>query len=222
MKFVYPEINNVFDTGGENVNTLIIENQGLMVRLLGDIYAQSEGLDGKSALFDNGKELPIGKSMELLTQFVPFDINKKTLLSKICSALEKEAASDEYFVKTNELLGTVEAYLNELSSGFRCDLDFSKINFSSLIKASGAEIEENYDSLGEKIIDYFELVTEFDRPKLFFTVNLRSYLSDDETYLFIDTALKHGYNLIMAESHEHKRLKNEDRFIIDSDLCEIK
>ena len=66
-----------------------------------------------------------------------------------------------------------------------------------------------------------ELVTEFDRKKLYITINLRSYIDDIETEKFIDTVLNHSYNLIMIESYEHSRLPNEQRYIIDADLCEI-
>ena len=66
-----------------------------------------------------------------------------------------------------------------------------------------------------------ELVTEFDRRKLYLTVNLRSYISDNEAYEFMKTVLNHGYNVIMLESSEHTHLDEELRYIIDADLCEI-
>lgn len=222
MKFVYPEIDFVFDTDSDKINTVIVENQHFLFKLLSELHSQISGFDGQCVLSDNGKTLDFSKSSELITEFIPFELNKKTLISKVCSAFEKEAMLDENFIAVNEMLAQIESNLIDLSQSFNCDINFSKVNFSSLIKSAGIEFNEDYDSLGEKVIDYFELVSEFDRKKLFFTFNLRSFLSDIEAEMFLDTIIKHGYNLIMIESSAHKSLHNEQRFIVDSSLCEIK
>ena len=221
MKFVYPEINHAFDTNIDKVNSLVIENQQLFSEIIADIRNQIDGFDGKGVLSENDKIITFQKNAELLVQFIPFDLNQKTLVSKASSALEQIAVSGEYFQETAEILSKIEAYLLEISSNLSCDCNFSKISAGSMIKASGFEFKEDYDNLCEKIIDYFELVTEFDRKKLFFTINLRSYVSDKEMELFIETVIQHGYNLLMIESGEHPLLKSEQRYIIDSALCEI-
>ena len=221
MKFVYPEINHAFDTNIDKVNSLVIENQQLFSEIIADIRNQIDGFDGKGVLSENDKIITFQKNAELLVQFIPFDLNQKTLVSKASSALEQIAVSGEYFQETAEILSKIEAYLLEISSNLSCDCNFSKISAGSIIKASGFEFKEDYDNLCEKIIDYFELVTEFDRKKLFFTINLRSYVSDKEMELFIETVIQHGYNLLMIESGEHPLLKSEQRYIIDSALCEI-
>lgn len=125
------------------------------------------------------------------------------------------------YAKTLELIGEIEKYLMDISFDFSCDIQYNKLNIGSVIKASGFEINDSYTSLGEKIIDYMELVTEFVGKKLFLTVNLRSYLSDHEASDFMKTLLSHGYHVIMLESSEHPRLPEESRYIIDADLCEI-
>lgn len=72
----------MFDTASDKVQTLIIENQPLLLTLLTDIQAQLDGLDGKAVLSESDKLLPLSKHLELLTSFVPFDLNKKALVSK--------------------------------------------------------------------------------------------------------------------------------------------
>ena len=83
------------------------------------------------------------------------------------------------------------------------------------------EFRDDYISLPEKLLDYMELVTEYECKKLFITYNLRSIVSDNETNLFLDSVLQHEYNVLMIESSEHSRLANEQRYIVDADLCEI-
>lgn len=221
MKFVFPEIDCVFDTDCGIINTVIIEHQGLMYRLLDDIQRQIDGLDGKSVLSDGDKILSICKRLELVDRFIPFDLNAKTLISKITADLQKKAVSEEWYGKTVELMGALQSFLSQLTFDYSCNVEFSKFGIDSVIKASGIEICDDYTSLGEKIIDYFELVQEFVDKKLFVTVNLRSFISDKEAELFMQTVLSHRFNVLMIENYEHKSFPFEKRLIVDADLCLI-
>lgn len=73
----------------------------------------------------------------------------------------------------------------------------------------------------ERLLDYMELVRCYDREKLFIFVNLRSYFPDDSIRRFLQTALDHQYRLLLVDAWEHPKLPEEQRLIIDKDLCEI-
>ena len=70
-------------------------------------------------------------------------------------------------------------------------------------------------------MDYMELIEEFDRQRLFFTLNMRSFVTDEDMESFSLTAVSHGYHVIGIETSAHPLLSLEKRVIIDSDLCEI-
>lgn len=221
MKLVCYDIDYVFDTEMAGVNCLIIENQKLMYSLLMDIQGQMNGFNGRSVLSEKDKELPMAKNLELLTHFVPFDINQKSLLNKTASVLESIAVSDEYYEETMELLSKIEEYMLRLSFHMDSDLICDGTTINSLVKASGIRFKDEYDSLAEKLIDYMELVTSLDRRKLFITVNLRSFIDDDEAQRFVDTLISHQFHVVMIESNEHPLLDHEQRYIVDYNLCEI-
>lgn len=221
MKFVHPEISRVFNTEDAQVNTLVIENQRFMCRLLNELHNQIDGLDGQCVVSEDNVPVPCSKCAEILDTFVPFEINRKPLLTKIAAALERKAASSDYLVQTGKLLTDFSNYMDELAFDFPCDIIFPKIGIGSLIKGAGPELRDDYSSIGEKIIDYMELVRTFDRDKLFFTLNMRSFVADEETEQFMKTAISHGYHVIMIESSDRPRLQTENRLIIDMDLCEI-
>lgn len=221
MRFVHPEIQCVIDTDYEKIFSLVIENQKLFRRLIEDIQNQIEGCEGCSVLSENNKPLEFSKSCCLITQFIPFDVNQKNLLTKVVNQLEKEAISGENYEKTMMLLSEIESHLMDLSLALEGGFNFSNLNIRSIIKSAGVEFVNDYTTLSEKIIDYIELVRAYDREKLFVLVNLRSYMDDDEVIEFIDTSLRRGYHIIMIENSEHNLLKNEKRIIIDEDLCEI-
>ncbi len=221
MKFVYPSIEAVFDTEMERVNCLVVENQRLLYEILEDLHRQMLGLDGRAVISKDDMPLSAGKSVELLTQFVPFDLNKKSLLQKITAELEKTAVTEAYYAETARLISELETHLYNLAFAYRCDISFPKISIGSVLKASGVEIRGEDSELGEKLVAYMELVTEFEGEKLFILLNLRSFLPDAEIALFYETVLSHGYHVLMLESSVHPLLELEQRKIVDMDLCEI-
>lgn len=221
MKLVLPEINHVFETEQGYVNELVIENQGLFYRILMDVYNQLQGLEGIAVLSENDKQIPISKYLEVLDRFIPFELSKKNLVSKLSSELEKKAIEPENYQATMELLSGIEKYLSDISFDFNCDINFNTITIPALIKATGISFCEDYDSLGEKVIDYMELVYEFDKRKLFLIVNIRSYMDDTELEMFIETVNRHGYSVVLIESKESVEIKGIKRYIVDIDLCEI-
>ncbi len=222
MKYVHPAIDAVFDTNDEKVNTLVIENPNFLYSILEDLSNQISGLNGDSVVSENGVVLRTDKNIELLTQFFPFDINKKTLLNKIASELEKKAMSGEFYLESMEIVSNVESFLLNLSIDFACDMVYTKLDIGSIIKSAGIEINDNKMGLCERIIDYMELVTMFDRNKLFVTVNLRAFVSDKDMTLFLQTIKGHGFALLMIENREYTLLNYEKRTIVDSDICLIR
>lgn len=221
MTFYTPEISTYFETDIPYVNTVILENQSQYVRIVSDIVNQINGCDGKSIISSNKKIVAFDKYCELLDQFLPFEINRKSLITKIIGELEKNAISPEHYEQTMRLVSDLERFLNELSFQMPCDIVFPKLLISNLLKAAGPEIRDAYEQLSEKILDYMELVGEFERNKLFFTVNLRCFMTDEETTLFMQSVISHGYHLIMLENHEYPKCQWEKRLIVDKDLCEI-
>ena len=221
MKFVFPELPDVFDTANGSFNTLVIENQRLLERLLTDITGQMNGTEGRAVVSDNNKPLDMAKCADLLDTFIPFELNRKTLVTKITSALEKAALSPAHYEGSLEIMRQTELFLNDLAFDFPCDVIFSKITLSGIIKGAGPEIRPASDSIPENILAYMELVTEFDRKKLFFLLNIRSFIPDEEMELFAGTALSHGYNILSIESSARPILRMKKRVTVDNDLCVI-
>ncbi len=220
MKFVYPGINQVFNTEIDRVNTIVVENQKLLTKMISDIVGQIDGYDGDAVVSKEEKAIPIEKNVEGLTDFFPFKINKKMLLTRAATSLVNQAIENEY-EKTMAILAEVESFLLKQSVNLAGDIYFQKITLDALVKAFGLGFNEDYESLGEKIIDYFELVREYDKEKLFILLNFRSFIDDEEAELFFDTILRHKYHVLTIENCEHVHLSNEKCYIIDSDLCEI-
>lgn len=224
MKFAYPDISCVFDFDTPYVQTLVIENQSFFHQFLKDIYLSIEGLSTPAILSKDNKPIEFSKYAEVITDFINFDINQKPLLNKLYAALEQNAVSSENYLRTQTLLSDIENTVSEWAFDFPCDIVASKISALNLLKAIGVEINDCYQGESgdaERIVDYMELVREFDRDKIFFTVNMRSYFSDCVIDNFIKTVSSHEYKVLMLESKSHSLLNLEKRLTIDADLCEF-
>ena len=57
--------------------------------------------------------------------------------------------------------------------------------------------------------------------KLFITLNMRSYFSDNEIELFIGEIKRKQLYVLMLENCARKKITGSDQLIIDSDLCEF-
>ena len=221
MKITNPLIESPFITGDTSIPVLVIENKQFFRNLLSDICRQVDGFEGETVLSNNEKQIDFAKNAEIIDSYLTFTINRKNLLTKIVSSLEKEAVSESMYIKSAEIINNIEQYMISLCESFACDLEYSKISIPNLLKMAGITIRDEYNSMLERIIDYMELVREFDRDKLFLFVNLKTYFSDEEILPFYETVIGHGFNVFLIESTMSDLIEYERRTIIDKDLCEI-
>lgn len=221
MKYVHPEIETIFDTENGCYNTLVIEEQRFFVRLLEDIYQQLQGMNGESVISVKDGPVNFAKNGILLDNFVPFNLNRKPIISLMIADMDRRAAAPEHFDRTASALAAVEMWLNDLAYDYSCDIVFPNISIATLLKAACPEIRGEDTSIAERVLDYMELIEEFDHRRLFFTLNMRSYVADEEMDVFARSVVSHGYPVIAIEAHAYPILSTEKRVVIDSDLCEI-
>ncbi len=221
MILAHPEISTVLDTGKDRIQSLVIENRAFLRSFLQDLQDQIDGKSGKTVLSDSGKPLELVKYMEIIDHFIPFSLNRKTLLSRLCTMLETESNSEDYYLLTQSVLQQVETYILTLSLGLPVEIDCTKLSVSSLLKSAGIEIVSAHEETIEQIIDYMGLMRDLERDKLFLLVNLRSYFSDPEVEAFLQTMLDHRFHVILLDSYAGQVLQSEERLTIDDDLCEF-
>lgn len=220
MRLAHPELDTVLTLEGEHVTSLVIENRRFFRELLQDIAGQTDGLDGKTVLSVDDKPIPFAKHAELIGSPLNFSVNQKGLLSKIVSALEKDAVRGDHYEETCMLLQSVEQYVFSLTQDFTADIICGKLNMGTILKGIGLSVNESDDTL-ERFLDYMELVREFERDKLFIFVGLRSFFTDEELSPFLETALARECRLLLIDGQACTLLPQEQRLTVDEDLCEF-
>ena len=90
-----------------------------------------------------------------------------------------------------------------------------------IITAASVAVADDFENVIEKIISYMSLILDLGGKKLFITLNMRSYFSDNEIELFIGEIKRKQLYVLMLENCARKKITGSDQLIIDSDLCEF-
>ncbi|MBQ8320918.1 MAG: type II-A CRISPR-associated protein Csn2 [Clostridia bacterium] len=221
MKLIYKNMGHVlrFDKG--YINELVVENRKMFLDLVSTMIRQAEGEHGDCILSIAEKPVEFSKCADVTVQFAPFQLNRKSLLTKLCSALEQRALLAENYVKTGELVSEIERYILYLAEDLPFEIDCQKLTIGPIIKAVSPEIEEADKGTLEKIFAYMELVRELDRDRLFIMINMRTYFSDEEMERFAESVCLHDFKVLLLESSSLSKLKHSKRYTVDVDLCEF-
>lgn len=222
MKIVYPKIDAVFHLSREDkVNVLVIENQKLFVEILSDINDQINGLEGKMVLSIDNISCLISQNLELISEYVPFDVNKKNLIIKLYKKLNNIAVNEEFFIKNKSLNTNIIDFAlevsNELDNEFEFNAEIDPINIFKII-----DFKFNQSlNLTEKIIEYIKIVRDYDKEKCFILVNLRNYISLDEIDEFYKMILYNKFKVLIISGGDHPKSEYEEKIVIDEDLCQF-
>ena len=221
MKLAYPEIGSVIKFNSGNFPSLVIENPCLFYRFIDDLYRQSCGEDGTVLLSVDEKPIPVSGNLDMITDFFPFGINRKTLLNKILDKMEKQAISQEFYERSQQILGSIEKLIYDLAFQNDLELELERLSVSSLLKSAGIQLKEDYPDLAEKLLVYMDLMSDNGLASVFVFVNLRSFLNDTALELFTDSCCRKEHNILLIDNKVYKKLSREERLLIDNDLCEI-
>lgn len=221
MKMVYHSMQNHIMVNPGHITSVVVENPDYYYEMLWNLARQIKGEAGDWVISEDDVPQSVNKKIELIKDMVDFEINKKALLTKIISSCEKTALDEIHIDKTMQLLASIEQYMEMLRENYDIDLNYDKITIAQLLKTVGITINMSSDKPLEILYSYMKLVREFVGEKIFVFVNLRSFVSAHDFREFVRTITYHGYQVVFFENKEYPRVQDENRIIIDYDLCEI-
>lgn len=222
MRFAYAALNLCLDLQEDKITCLVLEQPKLFYEMVADIHAQIDGSSGMVAFSNHNEVLQPSKAVVLLTQFIPFEVNSKPLLNALYAKLKKASQSEEMFMQTHELFGNMETYLSALSEKFESDLTWNAPeDITGILKAASVRFYDEQQTLAEQILDYMLIYREHIGERLFVTVNLRSYLGNQETQALFRSVLLHKMQLLCIENKAYAPLPEMHTVIVDEDYCVI-
>lgn len=220
MKIIIPMLDTPFVIYDDRINQIVFEGPSDMYSFVFELYQQLNKMDGNIVISEDEKVLDVSKVVDLTTNYFPFDINRKSIITKLQSRLRDIAIKEMYF-ETNELLSSVSGFIATLSDSVDGDIEYDDLDISTLLKVSNIRFCVESESLEEQIIDYCKNVIMILGDRLFVFVSLRNYLSGLAYERFKKMIIDNKIKVLLIESFERTRSDWENTIIIDEDMCVI-
>lgn len=220
MKLASDKFQTMIEFRENQIASLIIESPDVFRELLTDLTAGLNGMESGVILSEDNEPLKVSNSIELLTSYVPFEVNTKKLISGLITVLEQEAINEEHYMRTQELLADIERYVDELAFSLPGNLEY-KISLSGLLKMVSPKLcLEDVKGI-EAVYEYMKFYREVIGDRIFVFVNLREFYNQKEVEDFAATVLQHKFKILLIDNKEYPSIIGEKRLIIDEDRCEI-
>lgn len=222
MKIVCRDLFPPFELFSNKINILAMENNKAFYRFILMLYDMINGAAGDIVLSHNNVPLKLSAKAELITSFVPFEMNSRKLITKLHNHLADISVNEVFYEKTQRLIAGIVEYLYDICSYDNFETEFNEdISITSLFKCADVKLYDKHDSLIAKIIDYMLNITELEGEKLFITVNFLAYIDKKERELFYNTVIDHQLCVLLIEPAAHDKHEKINQLIIDEDFCVI-
>lgn len=219
MKIIFPLLNEPFEIRDDKINQIVFESPAAMYGFVNQLYCQMNKQDGDIVLSDNDKIVDLTKGMDLTTDYFPFEINRKSLITKL-QANMKSYAINEHIYEINMLMSSIEKIIDDLSECVDCSIEYDEIDIAGIIKLANVRLCNDSDKLHEQVIDYCKNTVSLLGEKVFVFVSLRNYLAEEDFSSFCKMVIDNKLKILLIEDRERDAdcLNN---LVIDNDLCVI-
>lgn len=224
MKLAHPELSLCmdFDEAKTDVQVCVIESPIRWREIQKELLLQYNGGDGQWVLSERDKELSIEKKVEMIYNPLQLEENQRKMLTAFIKSLAEKAVSEVHWREGQELNSRIQGFFGKLETEYPFDFCINpELDFTALAKAMGLQIETQYDTDMERLLQYCLMTKELVKPQLFIFWNLRMYFSEEEMELFYAEIRRRGWKVLLIEHLLEYRLPGEKWYIIDKDNCEI-
>ena len=219
MKLAYSKFFETLDFEKQS-QTLVVENVELLRTIIYQLKFQINNKIGDFILSDNDEILDISKNILMITDVFEISSLSKQLKNKLQQYVETSYDNDDLYQDVYQKL--IE-FGNDLINSAPYPLCFSQsLTRIDIIKILDIQLEHNYSSLLEEVIDYIDIFSQIIKTKLFVFVSLRSFLTDEEFKNFMKIMDYKGIRILLIERYlSLDNGINNNVHIIDNDLCVI-
>jgi CRISPR type II-A-associated protein Csn2 len=221
MKLNNADYNLLFDMKENQINVLVVENQHAFSDIVSSLYFQCQGGEGHFILSDANKALKIANEAEILLDLFSLDFNNRKILGKLYAELDD--IGKDYIQEKENINASIVQNLDEIILKSRYDhLDFQiDLQWTELFKLYKVKIEQDFENLLEKLIEYMKVLVYVCNISVLILVNTKAYFDSEEQKQIYEMANLLKLQLVLIESRESMSISEEKVYIIDKDLCLI-
>ena len=221
MTFVDEARNFTIQWEDGDIIVLTLERPVAFSAFLRDIYRKNAGEESPVVLFKNNKEVKLSKQAEIISDPFSLEINSRKILGALYQELT-EVGLEFYFSQAQKLNADCIDYLEAITSNVPYPVVYNlDLEQSGLFKLYDVKMEATADSILERLAAYIKILKTLCGTSLLFTVNLKSYLTEEELLLLYKEARYAGVALFLVESVQRSQLEGEKNVLLDGDDCVI-
>ncbi len=217
MRLVYSLYNLDIQIEENMVNVLIVENPEIFSALIQDMISEENWV-----LSEPDKILTFDKTASFIINPFLLDCNERKVIQKLYQEIDNSA--NDYFVQEMaELQGQIVSIISQVIETVPYDITFDfEQSFQGLLKLYNVHIDNECDSLLEKIGNYIKTLHRICHISVFIFVNLKTYLSENELKELYISCFYEKIHLILFENQQKECLEYEKMYILDKEYCIIK
>ncbi|MDY3828405.1 MAG: type II-A CRISPR-associated protein Csn2 [Clostridium sp.] len=222
MRLVERELGIEIELKENIVSVIVVEEVNLRLSMIDELYSQIMGKDGNWLLTENEKDYELGKKVEIILEPFSLELNNRKVKTKLYQDI-KNIAQDYSFSQGLELHSHICNYLESLLERIPYPVKYEEEwNILELLKAYGVEIDEECDSICDKIFNYIKLINHVCGISIFITVNIKQYLTEEQILELYKIAIYNKIQLVLIEFNMiNRKLDCEEIYILDKDRCII-
>ena len=221
MKLVNTLYGLEFDLIENQILVLSIENHVAYSNILGTLWKQYKGEDGDFILSDGSKELKLSQKIECIYNIFSIDANDKKIITKLYQELTFQndtLLQEESVLFKQELISYFDKVISTVPYNLKYNFD---TDLSSLMKSISVEIDDDSDSLLEKMMQYIKLMNQICGVSILVIPSLKACFSTEEIIQLYEFTIYNKIYLIVIEAIQTPHIEREKGWIIDEDLCII-
>lgn len=222
MKLIERELGLEVELKENVISVIVLENIARRLSLIEELYMQWIGKEGHWMLVDNEKNYELSKCMELILEPFSLQLNNKKLKTKLYQDL-KVIADDCFNIQGLELHAHICRYLENILEKMPYPVKYTdEWSAAELFKLYSVELEESEDDVCEKLFHYLKLMNQVCGTKIFITVNLKEYLTENQIRELYKMVRYCKLQLVLIEFRMHeKKNEGEEVYVLDKDDCII-
>lgn len=211
------------DIHDDEVATLEILNRDCFRRILNELKG-FESNDVREINILDGNSLIDTKDMTIVFDPYAIDVNDKNYLSKLYKAIESYfIKSDDNIFSLNQLSAYINLHFDNLIFGYPLDLTTKdQLTLKDYLKFLDVKVNEEYDSLQDRIIQFISLNGVIKFTKVIIFVNLKSILSQESIDCIISCSIRSRCPIILLENTlDERNFSYERKLSLDEELYAV-
>lgn len=216
MKLVERELGLEIELKENIVPVVILEDITFRLSTIEELRLQLMGREGNWLLVENEKNYELAKNVELILEPFSLQLNNKKVKMKLFQEI-KTLADDFFYLESLEVHAHISNYIENLIERLSYPIRYKEEwNLLEILKVYNVELEEECDSVCEKLFHYIKIVNQVCGTRIIITVNLKKYLSEIQLLELYKIARYSKIQLVLIEfDMSGGRHECEEIYIVD-------